>query len=830
MAIIKKYNPKQIYLSDRLRGKFDSIFDYSLTVVQAPTGYGKTTTLSNYLNKSCKKYMWFNIDNDDREQFFSDFCAKVEGINANVASQMREVGYPTDEQTSVKLANVIMQLEFKENTVLVLDNYNYIAEKYINSVIKDLAGKKDLNLLLVLLTRDKASSEEFDLNIKRQVNVINKTDLMLEYKEIDEYFKLCGVKLDEKEIELIQKNTEGWMNALYIQLQNYAENGTFEYSIGLNNLVYKNIWKKLSVKQQELLIGMSLFDNFTIRQAISMSDNSISEEEIYQLMENNGFVEYKPIQRRYYIHNIFKMFLENEFEKLENVFQKQLFGNAARWAASNDDNYKAMIFYLRMSDYESILSLDWSNGNILSKATRENKKIFLEIVAKTPVEIKQKYSRNYLVFILGLFILNERSYFKNECKQILEYIENTDFEVNAEKEELLGEINFLKSLSSYNDLSEMNECYIKAFKYLNSPTKMFRGYNLFLFGCPSVLNMFHVKDGNLLKEIELIEQVMPNYYVLTEGNSKGVESIMKAEALFEQGNLDDAYILCEKAKYMAESRGQDDVLILVELLKARIALVRAEFDGINEYLNNMTIIANNSNHQEYQTLVDMCKGMINISYENIEGVPAWLKDNLAIESKVSIISLGYANIIYGRYLLIKGDYNKLLAISGQMLDIASIFSNVMYKIYTYIYIALANYYLDKKDKSLSMLEQAVNLAYKDNIVMPFVSMSVELKKLIDIIGEQEDKKDYDEFLNVLNSYFKEYGKGLSVIKKASLSTQSYGLTKREYEVAKLAAQRLSNKEIGEILFIAESTVKSNLKIIFSKLSINSRSELKNFFK
>ena len=56
------------------------------------------------------------------------------------------------------------------------------------------------------------------------------------------------------------------------------------------------------------------------------------------------------------------------------------------------------------------------------------------------------------------------------------------------------------------------------------------------------------------------------------------------------------------------------------------------------------------------------------------------------------------------------------------------------------------------------------------------------------------------------------------------------MTKREYEVAKLAAQRLSNKEIGDILFIAESTVKSNLKIIFSKLSINSRNELKNFFK
>jgi LuxR family maltose regulon positive regulatory protein len=56
------------------------------------------------------------------------------------------------------------------------------------------------------------------------------------------------------------------------------------------------------------------------------------------------------------------------------------------------------------------------------------------------------------------------------------------------------------------------------------------------------------------------------------------------------------------------------------------------------------------------------------------------------------------------------------------------------------------------------------------------------------------------------------------------------LTKREVEVARLAARRLSNKEIADNLFIAESTVKSNMKIIFSKLGINSRSELKDFFR
>ena len=61
-----------------------------------------------------------------------------------------------------------------------------------------------------------------------------------------------------------------------------------------------------------------------------------------------------------------------------------------------------------------------------------------------------------------------------------------------------------------NDLNKMNDCYIEAFKHLNSPTKMFRGYNLILLGAPSVLDMFHIKEGELLNEVELLEKVMPN--------------------------------------------------------------------------------------------------------------------------------------------------------------------------------------------------------------------------------------------------------------------------------------------------------------------------------
>ena len=125
--------------------------------------------------------------------------------------------------------------------------------------------------------------------------------------------------------------------------------------------------------------------------------------------------------------------------------------------------------------------------------------------------------------------------------------------------------------------------------------------------------------------------------------------------------------------------------------------------------------------------------------------------------------------------------------------------------------------------------EAIELAYKDSIVIPFVEMSSDIEQILEKINLLEISTGYGSFIDIIKSSIKKYTKGLSAVKKASKNEQSYGLTKRELEVAKLAANRMTNKEIADMLFIAESTVKSNLKIIYNKLEINSRSELKNFF-
>jgi DNA-binding NarL/FixJ family response regulator len=51
------------------------------------------------------------------------------------------------------------------------------------------------------------------------------------------------------------------------------------------------------------------------------------------------------------------------------------------------------------------------------------------------------------------------------------------------------------------------------------------------------------------------------------------------------------------------------------------------------------------------------------------------------------------------------------------------------------------------------------------------------------------------------------------------------LTKREFDVIQLVARGLRNKAIAERLSVSDGTIKTHLRTIFRKLSLNNRAQL-----
>ena len=58
---------------------------------------------------------------------------------------------------------------------------------------------------------------------------------------------------------------------------------------------------------------------------------------------------------------------------------------------------------------------------------------------------------------------------------------------------------------------------------------------------------------------------------------------------------------------------------------------------------------------------------------------------------------------------------------------------------------------------------------------------------------------------------------------------SYGLTEREAEVVTKIADGLSNKEISDILFLSEGTIRNYISVILEKLNLRDRTQIAIFY-
>jgi NarL family two-component system response regulator LiaR len=68
------------------------------------------------------------------------------------------------------------------------------------------------------------------------------------------------------------------------------------------------------------------------------------------------------------------------------------------------------------------------------------------------------------------------------------------------------------------------------------------------------------------------------------------------------------------------------------------------------------------------------------------------------------------------------------------------------------------------------------------------------------------------------------GKSLNDVLTSHANGDYGGLTERELEILRLVGQGLTNKDIGQRLYISDRTVQAHLSSIFSKLEVSSRTE------
>lgn len=815
------------YISKRLKEALGNLEYKRYNFICAPTGYGKSLVCHTfYKNYSKRMVLWVDANNT-QEVFWNNLCSALKMIDATYANELLMAGFPKTEDDISRITYILDMFPAKqEEYMLIIDNFDNICNDMLYRLFSVNYIKKTLGISFVFLVRTISNHSIINLITKQEAGFAGEEELSFTPEDIKDYFRINEIIINDSEAQSLYKDTYGWPYAIEIYKDNYHNPDKTQVHQLTDAFIYTNIWVDKKENVQDFLLKMSVFKHFTLTQCHYQS--GLSENECYDMLISNELIRHSVNDHTYMFNPIFRHFMLGMLDdKAANVIYDTTY-NAAITYMSTKYYFESLELFSKINRYSEIYKSDIPLNTLYKYIIKENKDVFLNIANHYWETDKEGHYHFSIILCFIMFLYNEQNTLAKLINDISEDIKIDISISDIKRNNYKAALAYMKAFTEYNDFRKMNEHFLKVADITDTPTEIVGGQFPFTFECPSIMSLYHSKIGGLDYELLALEECAANYYRITNGHGKGFEALMKAEILYNRGDIDSAEILCHKAKYMADGRNQYSIYMAATFITTLIAIYRGANDEFNECMSTITNIANDENELKniLNKMADMCRSFIYSNLSSKDNMSVWLTDYHKIESMTNFHSLAFANIILGKYMILTGDYHKFLGISGQFLGLNKVHSYIVPNIYTYIYLTIANNETGDSTKAHKFMTEAVNLAAADRIYMPFVH---NYKYIFHIFEEVCNTRELASFLRNVTRLSKQYEKGVKSINKAKRLLADYGLTVREADVAKLAAKRLTNKEIAEQLFIAESTVKSNMKMIFNKLQINSRAELKNFF-
>ena len=829
MVKAKQYNTKSLYFSDRITGAMDKILDHPFTIVEAPMGYGKTTAVKEHLNSAGVNVLWQTIYDSYASNFWSGFSQLFAELDSSCALSLAQLGLPNDSVSRQEALNLIEGVPLPAKTVIVIDDYHLLDNADIHNFIVLLVRNDIPNMYIVINTRLALFENLDELKLKGYAHHITKEDLELTSDDIAQYYKVCGIRLKPAEVDKLYNYTEGWISALYLFMLNFIKDGRFEQEPSgamltllpnIYNLLEKVVYTPLPEETRDFLLTVCIFDKFTVLQAAYMWPHPNASALLDELAAINAFISYEPKIKTYHLHNILSNFLEDILDRKDKSYKQNLYQKAAQWYVKTGDYLLAMHYFYLSEDFDALLStLEHAKSKNINS---EHKALLIDYMEACPDHVKAKHHLALLIYLMRLFTFNEKELFDKTCGEFIKNI-NSDRDLDEKsKNQLLGEYELIQSFKKYNDIKGMSNHHKKACLMMSAPTAVIDEQGIWTFGSPSVLYLFYRKSGLLKRHVDDMMSEMPYYYKLTHGHGSGAEYVMLAEWYYNQGDFENAEISVHRALYIAQAKKQGSITVCAMFLQMRLALLRGDFPHVLYLLQGLrTDITQRKEYILLHTL-DLCESYVYLSVNQDDKVPLWVANGEFATSRLFFPSMALCNYIYGKLLLVKGEYLKLIGITGQFNAIASIFPNVIASVYNNIHLAGANERIFRHEDAVQALREALQTALPDKLYMPFVENCAYVKPILEQL--YAEGVYCDGIIKILELYTS-YQQTVEQIANDYFTRERPQLSEREQEIALLAADGLTNKEISESLFISQNTVKTQLKRIFEKLGVNSRALL-----
>ena len=824
----KKFSQQnKYYFSKKLKRQLDQISRHPLTIVEAPSGFGKTTAVREYLKEkishgACE--YWYTCLGESATMAWLGICELFSNVNVKVADDLKNMQMPTMDTLFYMTAH-LRDIKCQTETYLVVDNYQLVNCDIPHELISVFSMHGNPKLHMIFITQQLEVNQQVTIH-NNNIYTFDASSFFFDREGTASLFHMEGIRLADDELEKMFMSTEGWVSAIRLHMINFIETGSFDPAADIEQLVERAIWNNLTPEEKDFFLSVSILDSFTARQAAIMLNQEILPEKIDERLKNNDFIRYLPDKYRYSMHSILQDYLRNRFyNQMPEHHQRRILWKAGISCAAVSQYYPASEFFYRIRDFNAILSLPFSLEYLDKQREKYQSEFLARIVYECPEKILCRHPFTLIIFGYYTLLNGQWEAYRKLCRLINKAVHvKRDFSPD-EIRRIYGEYELLEAIGEFNDISRMKEGEKWAWKILGQPTEVIKEGTPWLFASPTVLGMFWRESGKLEHVLMEMEEGRPLYRRLFRGYGAGAFHVIQAEAMLMRGEDDEAEIQCHKALYEARGNRQAGICICGELVLARIAILRGDVESYFKSIKNIQSYTKESASLYVLHMVECCMSVISIELGIKDYVAPWLYDMESIKKMLYAPVVPHAQIIYLKLLLMEKRYNELYGISQLILDTSkNPGGNIKYmlpQVYYLKFLAIAKYNNGDDLKAQEYLKQALAAALPDKVYLPLVQDADSLIPLYKMLKNSVSDKDG---INAVIELGKRYERGMKIIRRAVISDKT-PLTPREREIAQLARDRLSAREIADKLYISETTVRTILRSVYSKLDIHSKTEL-----
>lgn len=799
------------FVPAQLVGRLSGMAGAPAAFVEAPSGFGKTTAVREFLRARGARALWHTCLGEPAARSWGALCRMLSEFAPEAAASLAALVLPTRENLA-DAAAIVRGIAPEHEVFIVVDNYQLFRSE-LRREIMEVFSMHGGGLHMVFISQPL----DFSSDVLGWGHILRVTakDFLFDRESTAELCRLCSAGMDDEGVDYVQRLSGGWVAAIRLQADNYRDCGEFARYEEISQLIDAAVWRRLNNAGRAFMMTAALPGRLPDR---------LVGHGVRELLLKNPFVVYSASDGFFHMHELMRRFLRARLDVSPPDFRRTALTRAAALCAEEGELFEAARLYADAGDYKAVFSLPFTNSYFYG-ADRDTIAFFAIVCDGCPADVLTEHHA-VLPLLAYQFFKNGMTHVFSRLLSVMRSLAGEGSPLSGtELRRLRGEYELILSFLAYNDIAEMSAHHRRAYEELKAVADPPRSavfsnsIPIWTWRVPSLLSLFWRERGGLDASLPVMDECVPIYAEITGGQGSGGASLMRADALLNRGDAEGAAAFCRRALYEARPDGQYGNCICAEFTLARAAILlgdRELFTGARGMIEKDAFEGRLRGVLAQMGETALCA--IDAVCGSTSSAPDRMRSVEEICRTQYIQAQPFALSVFALIMLRERKYSELYAMSELLSSLCEKLHYQLPRLYLLICMAGAKLGEGKAGEASALLADALAAALPDRVYLPFAENFSYIAPLLEHAAA--GKSELEEILDLCRRHHA----GAKLL--ASEARAGQALTPRQREIAMLLREGYSAKEAAARLFVAESTVASARKIIYEKLGIHSCKELK----